>query len=430
MATGLTETDSPAFPEQNIGWPSAKVDAGDPLKMIRAAYSSHYDTVTAVNACCGELEGLKPVFLLVFCGGKHDPAPVLTVLRQRWGDIPIVGGSAAGVIGCNRFGYSGLEFGMLAFDADSLLPEVYLTRGLLTGEVEAGAELGREVASHAADDAVVVLLFDSLASTTPRRLHYASAIVEGFNAGLQGKSVNLIGGGLLTDLNISDGWIFDGVGVCKHAAVALVFPPAIKAETVILHGCRPVSSFMEITRIDGAVVYELDGEPALTVLERMLGLRIGSTEGGGLSLIATLGEKHGDPFADYDENSYVNRLILMADRASGSITLFEPDFRQGTKVQIMARDNALMLESVRQGAAALVAKTRGRNALFGLYIDCAGRASGRSGAAMEEADLMMQHFDPTLPLLGFYSGVEIAPVQGSSRPLDWTGVLTVVTLEQ
>ena len=31
------------------------------------------------------------------------------------------------------------------------------------------------------------------------------------------------------------------------------------------------------------------------------------------------------------------------------------------------------------------------------------------------------------PLLGFYSGVEIAPVDKMrSRPLDWTGVLTVL----
>jgi hypothetical protein len=33
------------------------------------------------------------------------------------------------------------------------------------------------------------------------------------------------------------------------------------------------------------------------------------------------------------------------------------------------------------------------------------------------------------PLLGFYSGVEIAPVDGvRSRPLDWTAVLTVLCL--
>ncbi len=51
------------------------------------------------------------------------------------------------------------------------------------------------------------------------------------------------------------------------------------AETEILHGCRPVSAFMEITRIEGATVYELDGEPALKVIERMLGLPIGGGAG-------------------------------------------------------------------------------------------------------------------------------------------------------
>ena len=34
-------------------------------------------------------------------------------------------------------------------------------------------------------------------------------------------------------------------------------------------------------------------------------------------------------------------------------------------------------------------------------------------------------FTAPVPLIGFYSGVEIAPVNGRSRSLDWTAVLTV-----
>ena len=30
------------------------------------------------------------------------------------------------------------------------------------------------------------------------------------------------------------------------------------------------------------------------------------------------------------------------------------------------------------------------------------------------------------PLLGFYSGVEVAPMFGRSIGLDWTGILTVI----
>jgi hypothetical protein len=174
-------------------------------------------------------------------------------------------------------------------------------------------------------------------------------------------------------------------------------------------------------------VYELDGEPALAVIERMLGLPLGGARGQELSLLATLGQKQGDRFAPYDENSYVNRLILTADPQTGSITLFEPDFERGSEVQIMSRDNALMLDSVRRGVAALNQETAGRDNLLGLYIDCAGRASARSGSSVEEAELVVQGLDPGIPLMGFYSGVEIAPFAGVlSRPLDWTGVLTVL----
>ena len=392
---------------------------------MKVAYASHYDTAAAITQCCALLERIKPKLLLVFCGGKHDPVTALSALRQAYGAVPVVGGSAAGVIGCGELGYSGLEIGIVAFADDGALPKIQITRDLLDGEAEAGAALGRAVAEQAEEGATVLLFFDSVASTSPLRLHYASALVEGFHAGLGLTKVNLIGGGLLTDLNLADGWVFDGESVVKHAAVALVFPGTVRAETVVLHGCRPVSSFMDITRIDGAVVYELDGEPALTVIERMLQLRLGSTDGSDLSLIATLGEKHGDPFAPFDENAYVNRLILGADRATGSITLFEPDFRVGTRVQIMARDNALMLDSVRCGTTALQARCAASQPFLALYIDCAGRVSGRSGAALEEAGLLMQNLNPALPLLGFYSGVEIAPFKGYSRPLDWTGVLTL-----
>ena len=386
------------------------------------AYARHHDAAAAVAQCVSTLGAVQPLLLLVFCGGKHDPAVVLAALRAAYDSVPVVGGSAAGAIGCGKLGYSGLELGVAAFEASDVVPRVHVTRDLLAGEAQAGEALAREVAASTDDGAVVLLFFDSVASSSPLRLHHASAIVDGFHAGLGPRQVTLIGGGLLTDMNLTDGWVFDGEAVRKHAALALVFPPQVRAETVVLHGCRPVSTFMEITRIDGAVVHELDAEPALAVIERMLGLRLGDD----LSLIATLGQKQGDPFAPYDENAYVNRLILGSDGATGSVTLFEPDFRVGTKVQIMARDNALMLESARRGTAAFPPGPAGSQRFLGLYIDCAGRASARSGAEVEEAELVLRNFPPDVPLLGFYSGVEIAPFGGYSRPLDWTGVLTVL----
>lgn len=394
--------------------------------MIRVAYGRHFSPTIVVQQCAASLGDVAPLLLVAFCGGKHDPEAILAALHGHFPGVRVVGGSAAGALWNGGFGYSGLELALLVFVDQATLPAVFTNHGLLEGERAAGLALGAEVARAAADDSVVFLLFDSVAAVAPLRLHPASTIVDGFTEGLGDKMVRLIGGGTLTDMNLSDGWIFDGEKVCKHALVALVFPSNVTADVAILHGCRPVSTFMEITRIDGAEVYELDGQPALHVIERMLGLPLGGSAGQELTLIATLGQKQGDPFAPFDENAYVNRLIVAANRNTGSITLFEPDFGVGTRVQIMARDNSLMLESVRHGVTAINRAIAGHESLFALYIDCAGRASARSGSPIEEADVVRSSLDPSVPLIGFYSGVEVAPFEGYSLPLDWTGVLAVL----
>jgi hypothetical protein len=395
--------------------------------MIRTAYARDVHASTAVRSCRDQLGPDRPELVLAFIGGKHPPEAALSALRDAFGDVPLAGGSAAGVIAGTAFGYSGFEIGLITFTGADVTPRIFTTRDLLADERAAGLGLGVVVQGNSIDGSAVMLLFDSVANVSPLRLHPASQLMEGFQEGLGGRALHVIGGGLLTDINISDGWVFEGGEVRKHAMAALVFPPNLRATTVILHGCRPVSTFMEITRINGPEVLELDGQPALTVVERMLGLELGTTSGQQLSLVATLGQKQGDPFAPYDENNYVNRLILRADPAAGSITLFEPDFAVGTRVQIMSRDNSLMLDSVERGVADLKTRISGQDCVLGLYIDCAGRASVMSGAATEEAELVISSLAPAFPFMGFYSGVEIAPFAGNySRPLDWTGVLSIL----
>lgn len=394
---------------------------------IRTAFAVGPDIAAAVGVCRDGLAMAQPDLLLAFIGGRHDRQAALEALRAAFGSVPLAGGSAAGVIAAQASGYSGFEIGLVGFAGAEVTPQLVTAYGLQDDEIAAGERLGRAVRAQAAADAVVLVLFDNVKSAPPPELHPASWIMDGFRAGLGVSSTHVIGGGLLTDINLSDGWMFDGAGIAKHAASALIFPPSLKAASAILHGCRPVSSFLTITRVEGAEVFELDGEPALTAIERRLGLALGSTSGRELSLVATLGQNRGDPFAPFDERNYVNRLILTANPEHGSVTLFEPDFVAGTRVQIMSRDNILMLESVEQGIARLKRDLAGAACALGLYIDCAGRASVVTGALAEEAELVAATLAPAFPFLGFYSGVEIAPFESAeSHPLDWTGVLTVL----
>lgn len=380
----------------------------------------------AALRCIEAIGNVNPTMLLVFCGGKLDGSKILEIFRDKYGDIPIVGGAAAGAIAGESFGYSGLEITALAILSRSATPRIFISDDLTEGEYIVSKRLGSEIADAINYGDTVTLFYDSVAENPPLRLHMATKIVAGLMEGCRHKRPTVLGGGLLTDLNLSEGWVFDGRMVRRHGLIALAWPSSIKADTFVMNGCVPASSFLEITRIDGAVVYELDGEPALSVLEQRLGRPMTTGPEGTISLLATLGQKQGDQFAPFDEHSYVNRLILTGDPSEGSVTLFEADFELGAQVQIMARDNALMLDSVRRGVRAANEIIAQGDTLFSLYIDCAGRASIRSGAAREEASLVVDGLDQSAPLIGLYSGVEIAPFDGEPRALDWTGLLAVM----
>ena len=110
------------------------------------------------------------------------------------------------------------------------------------------------------------------------------------------------------------------------------------------------------------------------------------------------------------------------------IEIFEPDLEKGVEIQFMLRDSGEMIKSARINSADLMKQIEsdGATPFFGLYIDCAGRTAEYSNTVTEEASevqKVLNRYDT--PLLGFYSGVEIAPLIGKSRGLDWTAVLLV-----
>jgi hypothetical protein len=372
--------------------------------------------------------GASVGWAMAFCGGRHDRNAVLQGLRSQVGEAEFVGGSAVGTITGSSLGYSGYECAVAVFPGSLPKPTIVVANGLDTSETQPGQHLGASLREVANDGDTVLLFYDSIRSGPPPVLYVGSRLLDGLYRGLDGKELKLIGAGTIGDFQMQESYVLAGQRCLKHTAVAVVMPSVFRSHTTIMHGCMPVSSFLEITRIDGAVVYELDGRPALDVLLEMMGQESSPAATDQLPLTMTLGKKHGDLYAPYDESVYVNRLILGTDPEEGSVTLFEADYQVGDQVQIMARDNQLMVQSVRDRSRELLVSLGQETPVFALYIDCAGRSSSFSGAEVEEASVVQAELGGDIPMLGFYSGVEIAPLLGRSRPLDWTGVLTLFTL--
>jgi hypothetical protein len=91
------------------------------------------------------------------------------------------------------------------------------------------------------------------------------------------------------------------------------------------------------------------------------------------------------------------------------------------QVQLMRR--ALDFSYIGPRTRELLKRAEGRKPLLAFYIDCAGRAAAYCGMDEEEAVEVQRALPPGVPLLGVYSGVELAKVGGAVQALDWTGVL-------
>jgi len=375
--------------------------------------------------------GGEPGLVLAFGGGAHDPRLVYEGIRSEVGQAPIVGGSTIGVITNQQLGYRGFEVGAAALPAD-LVYHMAAAGGLDRGGVEAGLELGRALAPRRnPEERAALLFYESVASPPPPApvLNASSHLLDGFAQGLGKSPPAILGAGLMGGFDFSVGRQFCGHEVGEQCAAAVLLCGDCRVHSRIMHGCEPISTYHTITRVEGAVVYEIDERPALDVIDELMGDQ--PWRGQLPVLLLTLGVNHGDRFGPYDEESYVSRLIAGLIPEERAIVLFEADFEKGSQFQFMRRSHELMEESAERGCAEALAEVRGAGLepFLALYVDCAGRTASFAGVEREEAEIVQRHVGDDIPLLGFYSGVEIAPLLGKSRGLDWTGVLILLSRE-
>ena len=404
------------------------------MKNVRSGVS-YVDTTDSRMAGRGAAESAlrnacveRSDFTMAFCGGNHDPFLFLDGVREVVGESPLVGGTAVGVITSERSGYGGYEAGVAVVTSSNICFDPVSVGDLKRSEEMAGQRLGEMFADRRRDDTKAALLFyDSVKEPKPLRVNLATQLIQGVHTGMHGSDLPVLGGGMIKDYQWSGSHVFDGHRAMTQHAVGVLISGDCSVHHAISHGCEPASDYHTITNIEGPVVRELDGRPALDVIENIIGPGA-SKDWTQYALLITLGANYGsDPYGDFDENQYVNRLIAAANPDDGSVVLFESDFGAGEKVQVMRRSNEHMLTSARDISSDLLTRTAGSQPFLGLYIDCAGRTSGFCGAGAEEGAIIQETIGSKMPLLGFYSGVEIAPFMGGSRALDWTGVLIVLT---
>ena len=175
-----------------------------------------------------------------------------------------------------------------------------------------------------------------------------------------------------------------------------------------------------ITRSEGNVLFELDGQPALELYKRYLGERAAGLPATGLLFPLQLTEKPGD-------TEGVVRTILAVDEARQSLT-FAGDLPQEQYAQLMkATDEQIVGGAATAGIDAL--GKSGRDCSLAIMVSCVGRRLVLRQRTEEELDSVIHALPEKTAAIGFYSYGEVCPSNGGgySELHNQTMTITVIS---
>jgi hypothetical protein len=363
---------------------------------------------------------------LLYSTSKHDPVVLRDGVRSVIGNnARLAGGYAIGTFTRDHLGYEGFQVGVAVFRSDTVRVDMFIEKGLPDNEFNVGKALGLQINSKQyVGTPNIVFMYDSIKGKPPEgvafNMNLGTPLIEGMGRSL-GKWPPAAGVGMFGDWQSNPTYQWFDNRIEQQSALAVVFHGGVHMDTIIMHGCKPSSGYHTITKAEHNVVLEIDGKRAVDVVAELLGDSFKSWEE--YPFFVTLGLNKGNLFGEFNEEEYANRLVMGVDKARGGLMMFEPDLKSGSEVQLMRR--SIDFKYIGERVEDLMERVGSRKPFFALYIDCAGRASAYSGTEGEEAEAVQKAIGERMPLLGMYSGVELAKVGTDMQALDWTGVLCV-----
>jgi hypothetical protein len=277
-------------------------------------------------------------------------------------------------------------------------------------------DTGRRVADllDAPDLAHVFVLSDGLQVN-------GSELVRGMSAALPSNVI--VTGGLSGDGGRFERTLVLVNGEPRDGAVTAVglYGSRIRIGHGSVGGWDPFGADRLITKSEGNVVYELDGEPALSLYKRYLGDYAADLPNSGLLFPLSLVAEGG--------GEGVVRTILGVDEEAGSLT-FAGDVPQGAWGRLMKANFTRLIDGATQAAAGTTATLNDGDPDVAILISCVGRKLILKQRVEEEVESVRDVLGPRPVMTGFYSYGEISPYAATARCELLNQTMTVTTWKE
>lgn len=340
-----------------------------------------------------------PKLLIIFCSRAHNLRHLLRQVRERAGDVPLIGCTTAGQIATD--GPSDGAVVVAALGGRGFAVRTTVATEASRNLREAGAYVARSLPDRAdLPHRVVLLLSDGLAGDQQE-------IVRGAH-GVLGAAVPLVGGCAGDDLQMSRTFQFYDDRVLTDSVVAAGIASDAPLGVGVRHGWRRVGEPMLVTSSRSNRVYTLDDRPALDAYLKHLGVTGPARrdqEG-----LARLALTHPLGLSRSNGEDQV-RFIGGGDFTERSLSCIA-EVPQGALVWIMEGDARSVLEATDAACGDSLAALGGHPPLGMIAFDCIARRAvlGESGIHSEIGRLTAMA--PGAPVAGCYTYGEIARTRG------------------
>jgi hypothetical protein len=361
------------------------------------------------EAAAAAVAGRLPTVVFVSCSVQYDLPVLLDAIRvqaaaeaQPGDHVTIVGCSSSGQI--TPDGPSTESVAVTAWGGDGFAVSTRVGRGASGRLREVGVEVAACMAEVDRPHTALMLICDGLTGQQHEVVRGAYSLV--------GAAVPMVGGCAGDDLKYLKTYQFygdaDGVEVLSDTVIGMAIGSDAPLGIGIAHGWERSGPAMVVTSSSDGCIYELDGEPALDVYLRRLGIdeAVAADEEAfrEAAFVYPLGlsRRSGEDI----------RVIHGADPKDRSLICLA-DVPQGALTWMMTSNRDSLVTGAGQSCAQAVSMLGDAPPLGVMAFDCAVRKVklGPEGTRREIAEIAKTIGD--VPFAGLYTNGEIARVRGA-----------------
>lgn len=232
-----------------------------------------------------------------------------------------------------------------------------------------------------------------------------SDILRGCQEAL-GTSFPIAGGSAADDYSFKKTFQFFQDKVLTNSVVGVLFGGEVVVGVGIRHGWSPIGKPRKVTKAYLNRVDELDGNPAANLYAEYFGSAAEELKQESLAWL-TLAYPLG--MSVPGEEEYLLRNVLHVDPATGAL-IYSADIPEQSHVRLMMSSRETILSAARRAATQALNGLNGKKPLFALVFNSVARKKLLRLQAKEEVLTIYQALGNNIPLIGFYSYGEQAPL--------------------